>query len=490
MTSSKSGAENQQKDRSKYVQLYTTAVSLVGFGVVILAFLKLPNPYFNLALFALLAGVTEAFGVELFSSSHSRISVSNIIAVASFLLFGWQAGVIVQLATGVTAAIVSTYANHQLGKSRASIIRRSTFNVGMLVISVAAGGWMYTAVGGSIGSVLKISNILPLILAVAVNSLTNFLLLIGVISIQTGQKFLHIWRRDFQWVLPILMAGGVIGGGALGMAFEMFDLLGLAVFFLPIFLINYSFRMYVSNTKDYVNKLEEMNSALDEANLGLLEALGRVIDAYDVFTYGHSKQVSIYAKEISEKMNLSTDQTSEIVRAALIHDIGKVGIKESILVKPGRLSMEERIIMNRHPEIGANIISEMKGLQRLVPLVKFHHERWDGRGYPSHLSGEDIPLGARVLALADSVEAMASDRTYHSRLSFDEIRAEVIRCSGDQFDPAVVQAFLLVCDEKGKELLNNSATLVAMGIQADGAVLMEEPKVPYLKKGMIMKPRV
>jgi len=274
------------------------------------------------------------------------------------------------------------------------------------------------------------------------------------------------------------------------MAFEMFDLLGLAVFFLPIFLINYSFRMYVSNTKDYVNKLEEMNSALDEANLGLLEALGRVIDAYDVFTYGHSKQVSIYAKEISEKMNLSTDQTSEIVRAALIHDIGKVGIKESILVKPGRLSMEERIIMNRHPEIGANIISEMKGLQRLVPLVKFHHERWDGRGYPSHLSGEDIPLGARVLALADSVEAMASDRTYHSRLSFDEIRAEVIRCSGDQFDPAVVQAFLLVCDEKGKELLNNSATLVAMGIQADGAVLMEEPKVPYLKKGMIMKPRV
>jgi putative nucleotidyltransferase with HDIG domain len=481
------GPEKPQIDRSRYVTIFTTAISILGVVVVVYAFTQRPIDVYSLALFAFLAGITEAFGVELFSSSHSRVSVSNIIAIASILLFGPMAGVIVQLMTGLTAALAASSLNQpQSGKSQASFLRRSAFNMGMLVISIAAGGIMYPLAGGTAGTIFNLSNILPLMVVVAVNATVNLLLLSIVISLQTGQSIVHIWQRDFQWSIPIGLAGGVIGGGALGMAFEMFSLLGLAVFFLPIFLINYSFRLYVANTKEYVNKLEEMNTTLDEANLGLLEALGRVIDAYDVYTYGHSAQVSVYAHEIALKMNLSTEVVSDITRAALIHDIGKVGIKESIVSKPGPLSPEERMIINRHPEIGAGIISEMKGLQSLVPLVKHHHERWDGNGYPSRLSGEEIPLGARVLTLADSIDAMGSDRPYHPPMSFENIRSEIVRCSGKQFDPIVVEAYLQICEEKGEEFLRNSASVVAGAIQEEGFILVDH-QMPYLKKGMITK---
>jgi HD-GYP domain-containing protein (c-di-GMP phosphodiesterase class II) len=211
-------------------------------------------------------------------------------------------------------------------------------------------------------------------------------------------------------------------------------------------LINYSFRLYVFNTREYVNKLEEMNTELDKSNLGLLKALGRVIDAYDWYTSGHSAHVAIYAREIAHGMQFAEAEQSEIVRAALIHDIGKVGIAENILSKPGPLDENERAIINRHPEIGAGIIAETKGLHNLVPLVKHHHERWDGGGYPDRLKGTEIPLGARVLCLADAIDAMSSDRPYHKGLDIDEVKKEILRCSGTQFDPDVVKGFLIACE--------------------------------------------
>ena len=172
----------------------------------------------------------------------------------------------------------------------------------------------------------------------------------------------------------------------------MFTYLGLAVFLLPILATSYSFRLYVSNSKVYVDQLEKVNKNLDDANMGLLETLGAVIDAYDMYTFGHSTQVAVYAGELATRLGMSPEEHQKIIKAALVHDLGKVPIYDSIIRKKGRLTDEEYNLLKRHPAIGAEIISRMKGLQDLIPIVRHHHERWDGLGYPDGLAGEEIPL--------------------------------------------------------------------------------------------------
>jgi putative nucleotidyltransferase with HDIG domain len=243
----------------------------------------------------------------------------------------------------------------------------------------------------------------------------------------------------------------------LALAYEMFTYLGLAVFMLPILATNYSFRLYVANSKIYIEKLQKMNEELDEANLGLLETLGAVIDAYDMFTYGHSTQVAVYAAALAEKLNIPPAERSLIVKAALVHDLGKVAVMDSIISKPGALTEEEFRQVKRHPEVGAQIVSRMKGFKDLVSLVRHHHERWDGKGYPDGLAGDEIVLGARILALADSLDAMFSTRPYRPARNYKEILTEVARCSGTQFDPRVAQAFFELADEKGRDFFINSA---------------------------------
>ena len=235
------------------------------------------------------------------------------------------------------------------------------------------------------------------------------------------------------------------------------------------------------------NRLEELNTSLDNANLGLLEALGAVIDAYDVYTYGHSAQVAGYVGALVEKMDLSKEEQALVVKAALIHDVGKIGIMDNIIGKQGPLTEEEKNIMKQHPVIGADIVWRMDGLQGLVPLVRHHHERWDGTGYPAGLAGEEIPLGARIIALADSLDAMSSDRPYRAPLKAQEIKVEISANSGQQFDPKVVQAFQAVLAEFGDDFITNSAAAV------ENTVLVNEignvsQGVRYLKKSMVIDP--
>jgi putative nucleotidyltransferase with HDIG domain len=234
----------------------------------------------------------------------------------------------------------------------------------------------------------------------------------------------------------------------------------------------------------YVNKLEELNRSLDEANLGLLETLSAVIDAYDVYTYGHSTQVAVYAEAIAEKMGLTRDEQAAVVKAALVHDVGKIGVMDSIFSKEGLPTDEEWNLVQRHPIIGAEIVRRTKGLQELVPVVRHHHERWDGGGYPDGLEGEEIPLGARILALADALDAMCSDRPYRRTRSFKEVMEEIAKCSGTQFDPEVVKAFFAVAREKERDFFKNSATMVdrAVLVTGKGSASLG-PR--YLKKSMV-----
>jgi HD-GYP domain-containing protein (c-di-GMP phosphodiesterase class II) len=185
-------------------------------------------------------------------------------------------------------------------------------------------------------------------------------------------------------------------------------------------------------------------------------------------------------------MGLDQKEIDVIVRGALVHDIGKVGVMDSIIGKQGRLTDEEYALVKKHPDIGVEILSraDSEEIQEIIPLVRFHHERWDGSGYPLGISGETIPLGARIIAVADTVDAMLSDRPYRKPPTFDEVKEEVLRCMGTQFDPRVVQAFFEVVREKGPEFFKNSAESVDKKYRPDNLAFMT-PNARYLKKSMI-----
>ncbi len=185
-------------------------------------------------------------------------------------------------------------------------------------------------------------------------------------------------------------------------------------------------------------------SDLEELFLGTVKSLSSAIDAKSKWTAGHSERVTSYALGIGQELGLSEKETKDLELAGLLHDIGKIGTYESILDKPGKLTDEEIAVMRQHPVKGAEIIAPIKQLKHVIPAIKYHHEFYDGTGYPEGLKEEAIPFHARILAVADTVDAMGADRPYRKGRPMDAIIAELKRCSGTQFDPKVVEVFLRV----------------------------------------------
>jgi putative nucleotidyltransferase with HDIG domain len=179
----------------------------------------------------------------------------------------------------------------------------------------------------------------------------------------------------------------------------------------------------------------------------VIQGLAKAVDARDHYTLQHSSRVSSYAVVIAKRLKLEMELVESVQFGALLHDVGKIGIPDLILNKPGALTSEEFSRMKEHPTLGANIVGKIASLVPLVGMVLYHHERFDGAGYPEGLAGKKIPLGARIINVADSFETITSDRTYHKARSFKEGLEEIKRCAGGQFDPEVVEAFAAGFDE-------------------------------------------
>lgn len=187
---------------------------------------------------------------------------------------------------------------------------------------------------------------------------------------------------------------------------------------------------------------------LKAANLDSIKALAEALETKDVDTMGHSDRTVHYALSIAERLGLSEQDQELFQYAAILHDIGKIGIPETILKKPGKLTPEEYEVMKQHPVLGAKIVQQIKFLQPVIPLVRADHERWDGKGYPDGLNGEGIPLGARVVAIVDAYDAMTSDRVYRKALGKEYALAELQKYAGTQFDPHLVKLFLEILEKK------------------------------------------
>jgi putative nucleotidyltransferase with HDIG domain len=187
--------------------------------------------------------------------------------------------------------------------------------------------------------------------------------------------------------------------------------------------------------------------------MGLLHSLTSAVDAKDAYTCGHSERVAALSKMLALQFGLDDAQAERIYMAGILHDVGKIGVPEAVLKKPGRLTVEEFEQMKKHPAIGAKILQDVKQIQDIIPGVLHHHERFDGRGYPDGLSGHNIPLMGRIICLADCFDAMTSTRTYRKAMPLEVTLADIRRCSGTQFDPALTEAFLSIPLDRLREIL-------------------------------------
>ena len=208
----------------------------------------------------------------------------------------------------------------------------------------------------------------------------------------------------------------------------------------------------MNEIKKINDELKQTYERLEQSYIESIETLRYTVDAKDTYTRGHSDRVSEYAVLIGKKLNLSEQDIKTLRIGGLFHDIGKIGVPDMILQKTSKLNDDEYSEIKNHPTIGAHILSTATIFSDIIPIVKHHHERYDGNGYPGKLKGEDIPYFARIMAIADSFDAMTSRRSYRDSLNLDVVIAELERCKGTQFDPKLIDLFLSILRNNYEEI--------------------------------------
>ena len=272
-----------------------------------------------------------------------------------------------------------------------------------------------------------------LFLAACVYFVANTLPVASIIALTEGKSMRKIWSECYFWSFPYYLVGAGVAGMMTWVhtfADWQTSLLTLPV----IYLIYRSYRLYLAKLSDEKRHVEE----IADLHMRTIEALALAIEAKDQTTHDHLQRVRVYAVEVAKELNVPADEMEALQAAALLHDIGKLAIPEHIVSKPGRLTPEEFEKMKIHPVVGAEILERVRFPYPVVPIVRSHHEKWDGTGYPVGLKGEEIPIGARILSAVDFLDALASDRQYRRALPIDGAMARMMEESGKAFDPQVV----------------------------------------------------
>lgn len=442
------GSENTMRPgkphaTSNKVLVYVGSLALAALVLSALSFVKplqldmtIPlQTWAGLAVIVVLIVLTEWFSIDLYVNNTS-LSTSAVPLVAGILLFGIPGVLLTSLAFAVTAAI----------KFR-SRVNKLIFNLSNHIIAGMIINFLLVLGEGLVFTRLGDDRIRELLYALA-SSVILFICTTSLISVGIGLDLkrspAQIWREQYKWMAPYYLGIGFVAYSLI-FGLEYAGALGVAVMLAPLILLRYSQMQYVDHTRDIVDELRRKNQALEkssqeinEMNEGLLVMLSDIIDLRDPYVLGHSKQVSKYATHIGRLLGLDEKQTDLIRKAGLLHDIGKLGIPMEILTKPTRLTPSEYEILRGHAVLGAELVKNSPSLRPLVSIIRHHHEFFNGRGYPDKLSGNQISIEARIVAVADAIEAMISDRPYRKGLELEQIIEELETYSGSQFDPLVV----------------------------------------------------
>jgi diguanylate cyclase (GGDEF)-like protein/putative nucleotidyltransferase with HDIG domain len=305
-----------------------------------------------------------------------------------------------------------------------------TFNVCAGALSTALA---YVVYHNSLVNGLIASRPLILCFAASIYFIANAGCIGAVISFSEGRPLRRILVDCYLWSFPYYLVGAGIAG-AIGWFNQEFNWESSLLFVPAMYIIYRSYRLYLGKLEDQKRHVEEI------ANLHLrtIEALALAIEAKDQTTHAHLQRVRVYAIEVGKELGLKGTELEALHAAALLHDIGKLAVPEHIIAKPGRLTPEEFEKMKIHTVVGAEILERVRFPYPVVPIVRAHHEKWDGSGYPFGLKGEEIPIGARVLSAVDFLDALASDRQYRRAMPLDEVMKRLTEESGKSFDPKVV----------------------------------------------------
>jgi putative nucleotidyltransferase with HDIG domain len=438
--------------------LFIAGVSAAGVGLIAWYAPRFDSSdTLGLVLLTLMAIVADRLAITVYGETHLSVSFVPVFAVA--ILYG-PPGVAI---AGPIAAVAVHLPRHVFSL-------RLPFDVGIATLLAVAGAMTFEAMAGTARDDLTPIMLPAALVAAAVAYTVNAYLVSQVASLTTGRSVLDIWLEKGRWIFPHYVVLGLLGL-ALALAYRALGITGLLAFVAPPLMMQLAIKQYVQRTTETVTALRRKNEELEKANRdvlemsetlketydGTLEALVAALDARDRETKGHSTRVTEYTLDIARRLGLrlNTGEWEDLKRAALLHDVGKIGVSDFILHKPGPLTDEEWQEMRRHPAIGYEMLKGVRFLAKPSEIVYSHHERFDGKGYPSALAGDEIPLGSRVFAVADTFDAMTSDRPYRRALPWDAAREEIIRHSGSQFDPQVVQAFLQAyegwVEKRGKE---------------------------------------
>jgi putative nucleotidyltransferase with HDIG domain len=274
-----------------------------------------------------------------------------------------------------------------------------------------------------------------------------------VVAIEGHERWVAVFKERFAWLATHYLVYGFIGG-VIWVGYQTANYWALAVFALPLLLMRKTQEAYLRHTQRSAQKLrqaaetiqtqnvslEHANKLLRERSTAAMESLSATVDARDAYTAGHSRRVQQLALAIGRELGLSQAELDLLGHAALFHDIGKLAIPDAILLKPASLTPEEWDLMQRHAEEGARIIDRLGFLNDAVPAIRHHHERFDGTGYPDRLQGEEIPLGARIIHVADALDSMLTTRIYRAARPAAEALDELRRAAGTQFCPRCVAA--------------------------------------------------
>ena len=376
----------------------------------------------GIAVFILLTVGAEASPIML-PRGGGTVSVSFWPIYAAILL--WGPGV------GAWVAAVGTIRGPEL-RGRVSV-EKVLFNRSQLALSAGLSGLVYVALGGVPGDlVLSLPMILPLAACGLTYFLVNLTAVTLVMAIVQGVSLRDMWLTNVRWVIPqyaMLTPLAIF----LAYMYKTTYIIGAVMFLAPFFAARYSMKLYMDMRQDY---------------LSTISALIQAVEAKDPYTRGHSEAVRRYTMAIARQLGLAGDVAERLEYASLLHDIGKIGVAETILRKPGRLTDDEYLEIKAHPAIGANIVQKLRLLGQEAGTVRSHHEWLNGRGYPDGISGDAIPIGARIIGVADAYDAMTSDRPYRRTMSTAEAIAELRRCAGSQFDPQVVEALVATLEEQ------------------------------------------
>jgi len=377
-----------------------------------------------------LTGFLVYFGVAiLLSGLKLRLpGVSGTISVCFlFVLIGIVSLSLPEvLLTGCAAVLVQYYWH---SPKRPQLVQM-LFNIGSAAFSISAS---YHVFHSAWLRSLPLEQAVLLAILACTYFVTTTILVAAVIAFTEGKSLRAVWRASYLWALPYYLLGAATAG-----IFEVAQRrLGWQTSMLVIpavYLVYRSYRLYLDRLEDKRKHAEE-TAAL---HLRTIESLALAIEAKDHTTHDHLQRVQVYAVEIGKDLHLSETDLQAIRAASVLHDIGKIAVPEHIICKPGKLTPEEFGKMKIHPVVGAEILARAQFPYPVVPIVRSHHEKWDGTGYPDGLKGAEIPIGARILAAVDCLDALASDRQYRRALPLGKAMEMVAEQSGKAFDPAVV----------------------------------------------------